>query len=188
MPRKTRAGRTKGRPPRRFNEAAARCRGKPDADGADVHSDPRFNEAAARCRGKRGDVVRAAVDGLASMRPRPDAAENMYAARTKANVPERFNEAAARCRGKPRCSYRRPPRPACFNEAAARCRGKRDTRRSGDYRYYIASMRPRPDAAENAEIDFTNAEQREASMRPRPDAAENGGRRCLTPKTSASLQ
>ena len=62
----------------------------------------------------------------ASMRPRPDAAEN--AAHSARTVPgnARFNEAAARCRGK------RSPRRATtcrrfgFNEAAARCRGKRE--------------------------------------------------------------
>ena len=35
-----------------FNEAAARCRGKPGVPGAAVPSVHRFNEAAARCRGK----------------------------------------------------------------------------------------------------------------------------------------
>ena len=38
----------------------------------------RFNEAAARCRGKPAQVVKARFLGLASMRPRPDAAENMH--------------------------------------------------------------------------------------------------------------
>ena len=36
-----------------------------------------------------------------------------------------------------------------------------------------ASMRPRPDAAENAVYDATEKVEEEASMRPRPDAAEN---------------
>ena len=36
----------------------------------------RFNEAAARCRGKLAARVRRQFAGLASMRPRPDAAEN----------------------------------------------------------------------------------------------------------------
>ena len=36
-----------------FNEAAARCRGKPPRPGSRPRKrDPRFNEAAARCRGK----------------------------------------------------------------------------------------------------------------------------------------
>ena len=63
----------------RFNEAAARCRGKPGAVvawllwGASC-----FNEAAARCRGKPQAVHRVPRDRLAaSMRPRPDAAENL---------------------------------------------------------------------------------------------------------------
>ena len=36
-----------------------------------------------------------------------------------------------------------------------------------------ASMRPRPDAAENALPDVEAAGELRASMRPRPDAAEN---------------
>ena len=36
-----------------------------------------------------------------------------------------------------------------------------------------ASMRPRPDAAENGSISEEKAIRRIASMRPRPDAAEN---------------
>ena len=36
---------------------------------------------------------------LASMRPRPDAAENIYKG-LKSIAGDRFNEAAARCRGK----------------------------------------------------------------------------------------
>ena len=38
-----------------FNEAAARCRGKPEIDLLPLNGNrlkPRFNEAAARCRGK----------------------------------------------------------------------------------------------------------------------------------------
>ena len=40
-------------------------------------------------------------------------------------------------------------------------------------RLQLASMRPRPDAAENAEGRAHLALGRGASMRPRPDAAEN---------------
>ena len=36
-----------------------------------------------------------------------------------------------------------------------------------------ASMRPRPDAAENAAGEGAHVKARVASMRPRPDAAEN---------------
>ena len=85
----------------------------------------------------------------ASMRPRPDAAENIRA-------------------GSPACRRRR-----CFNEAAARCRGKPGTGRVREGRCSVASMRPRPDAAENdygwRALDWEFC----ASMRPRPDAAEN---------------
>ena len=61
-----------------FNEAAARCRGKPPpASDSDAES-ARFNEAAARCRGKRkiGERLGRRARRRASMRPRPDAAEN----------------------------------------------------------------------------------------------------------------
>ena len=60
-----------------------------------------FNEAAARCRGKHDDAdLPSSVDRLASMRPRPDAAENIAGGRMAIRPPTRFNEAAARCRGK----------------------------------------------------------------------------------------
>ena len=78
MPRKTKqdAGR-KGRRNGCFNEAAARCRGKPRNAQAGRHDHVRFNEAAARCRGKRARRAKRAVAvDPASMRPRPDAAEN----------------------------------------------------------------------------------------------------------------
>ena len=61
-----------------------------------------------------------------------------------------------------------------FNEAAARCRGKRQVRHAAG-KVLDASMRPRPDAAENFGSALTPEQQAaEASMRPRPDAAENG--------------
>ena len=63
---------------------------------------------------------------LASMRPRPDAAENRAPQAAQVAAQQRFNEAAARCRGKPQTiRYTTEDRNACFNEAAARCRGKR---------------------------------------------------------------
>ena len=37
----------------------------------------------------------------------------------------------------------------------------------------VASMRPRPDAAENGEEEPVSEGAGDASMRPRPDAAEN---------------
>ena len=42
---------------------------------------------------------------------------------------------------------------------------------------HVASMRPRPDAAENVARGAEDVAARLASMRPRPDAAENAG--CL---------
>ena len=109
-----------------------------------------FNEAAARCRGKRATAAAPRFPAVASMRPRPDAAENGGSWR------------------------RRGARPhACFNEAAARCRGKPGGRFDGGEPGAPASMRPRPDAAENVLGRPDWPAGRVASMRPRPDAAEN---------------
>ena len=93
--------------------------------------DRRFNEAAARCRGKRPRTVRLALGPGASMRPRPDAAEN-------GDLP------------------------------------------ALDVAFVNASMRPRPDAAENPLRHAAAVPLRVASMRPRPDAAENTQRRRAT--------
>ena len=62
---------------------------------------------------------------------------------------------------------------AGFNEAAARCRGKRVPRARLPLSAGLASMRPRPDAAENFRQPAAPPRSRCASMRPRPDAAEN---------------
>ena len=64
----------------RFNEAAARCRGKRVSVRVFASPTISFNEAAARCRGKRRAVLRVRLRET------------------------RFNEAAARCRGKPTCA------------------------------------------------------------------------------------
>ena len=142
-----------------------------------------FNEAAARCRGKHRGLRRAAEAArAASMRPRPDAAENGCAAPSTSALMARFNEAAARCRGKRwRPASPRPSHGRRFNEAAARCRGKRRPRLAGRPDRAGASMRPRPDAAENPRHRVPDRRDVDASMRPRPDAAENffsRGRRC----------
>ena len=61
-----------------------------------------FNEAAARCRGKPALAADARAQAWRpSMRPRPDAAENRPPSVAAARPPRSFNEAAARCRGKP---------------------------------------------------------------------------------------
>ena len=60
-----------------------------------------------------------------------------------------------------------------FNEAAARCRGKLPTILPGPPADRDASMRPRPDAAENVAEGEAVIRRNAASMRPRPDAAEN---------------
>ena len=87
----------------------------------------------------------------------------------------RFNEAAARCRGKPQSHRRRQRRHRRgFNEAAARCRGKPHDEKLKMTDPDAASMRPRPDAAENQDVvDVQTLRLCRASMRPRPDAAEN---------------
>ena len=176
MPRKTPpARRSWGTAPPRFNEAAARCRGKLDVHGrtatplrgASMRPRPDaaenstccgtsacvrrcFNEAAARCRGKLGGRVRPAGSrNAASMRPRPDAAENFKTEyRLDAAIPAsmRPRPDAAENYG---CQRQPRPRTPRFNEAAARCRGKPRTGDRRRSRASRASMRPRPDAAEN---------------------------------------
>ena len=61
---------------------------------------------------------------VASMRPRPDAAENALEGFHQPVEYRRFNEAAARCRGKRTRGCSNSATPLGFNEAAARCRGK----------------------------------------------------------------
>ena len=80
--------------------------------------------------------------------------------------------------------------PAGFNEAAARCRGKLAYLRFRPAVVVLASMRPRPDAAEN-EVHTVTVEATDgaASMRPRPDAAENApGLIPRTPRDTASMR
>ena len=60
-----------------------------------------------------------------------------------------------------------------FNEAAARCRGKPKILSELITSWNPASMRPRPDAAENSVRPAFQECAGVASMRPRPDAAEN---------------
>ena len=150
MPRKTCLGLPWPRQGSSFNEAAARCRGKLRDTGQ-----RRRRRAAASMR-PRPDAAENAVEmlrkgyfGGASMRPRPDAAEN-FISRTSA------------CR-----------RRGGFNEAAARCRGKLRQLPAGHQPRRSASMRPRPDAAENFAAAVAAGGDQVASMRPRPDAAEN---------------
>ena len=201
MPRKNL--RVEGEPLRpviRFNEAAARCRGKTMVvrrgrtcvSSASMRPRP---DAAEKQDGQSG------CGGLlvaASMRPRPDAAEKLTSVARTPRKSSGFNEAAARCRGKTltkwleslrrvRASMRPRPdaaekRPAAcprrgrrggFNEAAARCRGKTPRGGAGGACGHRASMRPRPDAAEKRRPRRRRARREVgASMRPRPDAAE----------------
>ena len=74
-----------------------------------------------------------------------------------------------------------------FNEAAARCRGKRFQSRPTRARVDVASMRPRPDAAENDGAHVYGDVPLVASMRPRPDAAENVARAVMSAKYRPSF-
>ena len=91
---------------------------------------------------------------VASMRPRPDAAENPGAGEVGSEGWPGFNEAAARCRGKLAHGRRAAEMQTRFNEAAARCRGKHGFVFHGSSPGGRASMRPRPDAAENVPLAF----------------------------------
>ena len=174
-----------------FNEAAARCRGKPPFDYREPpHRDRHFNEAAARCRGKPGDLAGDAARPVGiSMRPRPDAAENPAAVRARVQYAQSyFNEAAARCRGKPLHVASGYYTLRGFNEAAARCRGKPRRSPRRPTLTPVASMRPRPDAAENPTTGRTSGRNstrfNEAAARcrgkPPPIRRERvGGRRLL---------
>ena len=85
-----------------------------------------FNEAAARCRGKRGQAGHHRGGRAASMRPRPDAAEN-----TLGRQHPLLHPAGASMRPRPDAAENAGAKTTCgwrtggFNEAAARCRGKR---------------------------------------------------------------
>ena len=109
--------------------------------------------------------------------------------------PAGFNEAAARCRGKRAHTYPAAEDREGFNEAAARCRGKRFKFVGRGRGAGPASMRPRPDAAENLLFEVRPHQRRSASMRPRPDAAENahpgqdlaaGSRASMRPRPDAA--
>ena len=139
-----------------FNEAAARCRGKRRARSRVRRPARRFNEAAARCRGKRLPVRVLGEEHEASMRPRPDATENSGGDGSLGAV-----SAAASMR----------PRPDAAENVVRLLPHRGDG---------AASMRPRPDAAENEHLDAAVQVLGIASMRPRPDAAENLSRHPCT--------
>ena len=71
---------------------------------SDLRHDGRVVGASMRPRPDAAENVTNAYIGalstIASMRPRPDAAENSRLARNDDDPDRRFNEAAARCRGK----------------------------------------------------------------------------------------
>ena len=109
---------------------------------------------------------------LASMRPRPDAAENVHDHGDQRGGAGCFNEAAARCRGKPGDDGVSP----AWQDASMRPRpdaAENSIQQAEGYWRRMASMRPRPDAAENVDGGGGDRAAAVASMRPRPDAAEN---------------
>ena len=79
-------------------------------------------------------------------------------------------------------------RRAGFNEAAARCRGKPNWEILFGQCRSSASMRPRPDAAENKYQIFFYDKNIKASMRPRPDAAENALKSYIGARLTLRLQ
>ena len=101
MPGKTRRQNLPPSCPRSFNEAPAKCRGKPAANGGLIEALKRFNEAPAKCRGKRGTAFRWPALPPASMRPQRNAGENQTEIDDRIAGRCRFNEAPAKCRGKP---------------------------------------------------------------------------------------
>ncbi len=168
-----------GRQTDRFNEAAARCRGKPWATQVMIlpawvasmrpRPDAAENLTTAACSQRQplasmrprpdaaenpgGDAHPIGRRPRASMRPRPDAAENPISTVSALTL---LRDASMRPRpdaaeNPARAGGRRrtpAPRPG-FNEAAARCRGKPMICTEDGYIALAASMRPRPDAAEN---------------------------------------
>ena len=62
-----------------------------------------FNEAPAKCRGKpRNQYISDMTNAYASMRPQRNAGENASRQRREPARRKSFNEAPAKCRGKPR--------------------------------------------------------------------------------------
>ena len=132
-----------------FNEAPAKCRGKPRDVTIQWAGGGCFNEAPAKCRGKRPRLHQRRRLHDASMRPPRNAGENRQSVCNSGFRVAGFNEAPAKCRGKREDRQReledeaasmRPPRNAGenipkrgeplreesrFNEAPAKCRGKR---------------------------------------------------------------
>ncbi len=179
-----------------FNEAPAKCRGKPNALRL------RMELPAASMRPQRNageNLPRTGPDlprQRASMRPQRNAGENRRNSRSERAAarasmrPQRnagendrrrdhhgrpgacFNEAPAKCRGK-RTPCIMPMRCASrFNEAPAKCRGKRMER----IRQVLpeeASMRPQRNAGENEDRRRGVRPPRAASMRPQRNAGEN---------------
>ena len=135
----------------------------------------RFNEAAARCRGKPTRRSRPRTTPRdASMRPRPDAAENPHPI-----WPLLVRSSAASMRPRPDAAENQLDRPAREGRQHASMRPRPDAAENGAdgeairFDPVLASMRPRPDAAENNQWPGVSGFNVAASMRPRPDAAEN---------------
>ena len=108
-----------------FNEAPAKCRGKPGT------SKNQLSMTTASMRPQRNAGENAPDNSVqckrrrASMRPQRNAGENSALLSTAGVRYPCFNEAPAKCRGKRLCTPSGGTgRSASFNEAPAKCRGK----------------------------------------------------------------
>ncbi len=172
-----------------------------------------FNEAPAKCRGKPSWEARSPQGTGASMRPQRNAGENQLAS---TGTPSIFRLASMRpqrnagenvpvdvAQGRPPDASMRPQRNAgenrsgaarecgtgrCFNEAPAKCRGKHWYRAGSCATASQASMRPQRNAGENQPNPQGNPMAQPASMRPQRNAGENLCSRCPTRKFRSTLQ
>ena len=134
-----------------FNEAPAKCRGKPAQPKASPWTCCGFNEAPAKCRGKPQARGSGLLGQCASMRPQrnagengmlPDARQLRFAASMRPQRNAGENASFRRVMGGFLSASMRPQRnagengmtdagfaeyAARFNEAPAKCRGKRKT-------------------------------------------------------------
>ncbi len=135
---------------RRFNEAPAKCRGKPPLP-AELTARTRIaSMRPQRNAGENGPYFeRPSGDVFASMRPQRNAGENLALDYSDVDLNPGFNEAPAKCRGK------RPLQARSLGTA------------------HGASMRPQRNAGENYPVAPQKSHGRVASMRPQRNAGEN---------------
>ena len=143
------------------------CR-RPGPSSTDASMRPRPDAAENAERAERAERAAAA-----SMRPRPDAAENVERRQPHVERPDASMRPRPDAAENPASDFSPPIPVARFNEAAARCRGKhpghRRLRRRDD-----ASMRPARKGPENEDVvaEPASGDDR-ASMRPARKGPEN---------------